>query len=120
MAARVAPSDVTAIFSTSIGNTALTVHITSAHLIIEQYIGTAGWDEDLATELERWLAAHLACTQDPQIKNERIGDASQTFEGQFGLGLDLTRYGQQVKILDTTGTLAASLGKGKAVFIVNS
>jgi len=40
--------------------------------------------------------------------------ASIRYQGRTGLGLAATLYGQQVKMLDTSGTLA-NLGKKKSV-----
>jgi hypothetical protein len=56
--------------------------------------------------IERWLAAHLACTIDPQIAEETVGAGKWKYDGRTGMGLDSTRYGQQVRLLDHKGTLA--------------
>ena len=91
--------------------------ITAASLTIDQHLSGQGLSNELLKEIERWLAAHLAAVYQPAAASEREGDKSATYEGQTGLGLDFTRYGQQVKLLDPTGTLA-NLGRRKAKFQV--
>ena len=57
--------------------------------------------------IERWLAAHFYSIYEPRAKNERAGSVGETIESKVGLGLDVTRYGQQAQLLDTNGGLAA-------------
>lgn len=57
-------------------------------------------------EIETWLAAHFYGLRDAQYQSKSTGGASATFQGQTGLCLDLTWWGQTAKILDTTGYLA--------------
>ncbi len=61
--------------------------------------------------IERWLAAHYYAHSDQLFAKKKTGDASATFQGEFGKGLDSTQYGQTAKRLDTSGCLA-SLDKG--------
>ena len=64
--------------------------------------------DDAALELiERWLAAHFYHVFDPRRVQERADVISATYEGKSGLYLDFTRYGQQAKLLDFNGHLAA-------------
>ena len=72
---------------------------------------------DLQKEIQRWLSAHFLAMYDQRVTSEKTGDASYTYEGTTGMGLDSTRYGQQAKILDITGTLADA-GKTQAFFEV--
>lgn len=66
----------------------------------------------LLAEIEKYLAAHFYAIRDPQYQAKRTERASAEFQGKTGMGLDLTHWGQQAKLLDVTGTLAA-LDKGK-------
>lgn len=67
-------------------------------------------------QIEQWLTAHLlASTVARMGTQEKLGEASITYQGHFGAGLDSTPYGQMVKTLDTTGVLAAK-GKRKITF----
>ena len=72
---------------------------------------------DLKKEIQRWLSAHFLSMYDQRVSSEKTGDASYTYEGQTGMGLDSTRYGQQAKILDITGTLADA-EKNQSIFEV--
>lgn len=79
-------------------------------LVTEKCTGDAGPDPAYtATRLElieRWLAAHFYAIRDPRTTNEKAGPVGAAYESKVDLGLDLTRYGQQAKILDTNGGLA--------------
>lgn len=64
--------------------------------------------------IERWVAAHLYCMADPIYQSKSHGGASGQFQGQSGLYLDQTRYGQTALTLDWTGCLAAVSTKARA------
>lgn len=57
--------------------------------------------------IERWLAAHFYQMSDPGYASESTAGASVSYQGQTGMYLELTRYGQMAMTLDTSGTLAA-------------
>jgi len=124
MGQRVTPAMVEEIFDNP-SSVALTPFITAASLIVDDLAGGCGSSLGVPhlVEIERWLSAHLASIHSDSRGEEevKIGDASIKFEGDSsgGLGLDFTRYGSQVKILDTSGCLA-SLGKPRAKFSVIS
>jgi hypothetical protein len=63
-------------------------------------------------EIERYLSAHFYEHKDPQFSQEKTGDASATYQGEFGMGFNSTKWGQTAKMLDETGFLA-SLDKPK-------
>ena len=108
--ARVTDVEVKEILDTIIDTTPF---ITAANLIVTEKLGGSDLSSAMLKEIERWLSAHLACSMDPRAKLESLGDGSKSYEGQTDLGLDNTKYGQNVKLLDTTGVLA-SLGKQAA------
>lgn len=62
-------------------------------------------------ELERYLAAHFYEHRDPQVSREKTGEASATFQGEFGKGLESSKWGRTALMLDETGLLK-SLDKG--------
>lgn len=111
MANRVTSSEVKEIIDTDIAD--VTVFITPANLIVTAKLANNGLAETHLKEIERWLAAHFVATKDQRIQSTGIGSTSVSYQGQTGLGLDSTFYGQQVKVLDTTGELNR-LGKIKA------
>ena len=103
--ARVTDADVKQILDTDVSTTPF---ILSANLLVDQWLLDKGLSEALLTEIERWVAAHLTCMLDPRETAKAMGDSRVNFEaGRLGMGLQATRYGQQVLLLDTTGTLAA-------------
>jgi hypothetical protein len=100
---RVTDDEVKEILNTTIDTTAF---IRAAHVMVENMLASAGLGETTLIEIERWLAAHFACCYDPRETSVTIGNSRADFEGQTGKGLDFTRYGQMVKLLDTSGLLA--------------
>lgn len=64
---------------------------------------------DTATlkEIERYLAAHCYAHRDQQYTSKSTGSASGSFQGQYGMRLEGTKWGQMALTLDFTGTLAS-------------
>lgn len=109
--ARVTDAEVKEIFDTDIADT--TPFITVANILVTDVLGSESLSTTLLKEIERWLAAHFASMRDPRIQREKLGDADVTYHGKSAMGLDGTPYGQQAKLLDTSGKLE-SIGKMKA------
>jgi len=63
-------------------------------------------------EIEKYLAAHFYEHHDQALAEEKTGDASGAYQGEWGKGFDGSTWGQSAKLLDTTGYLA-SLDKGR-------
>lgn len=107
--ARVTSSEVKEILNTTL---TLDAFITAANLIVTDHLGTSGLSAERLKEIERWLTAHFAVVRDvdENVMSKSTGDASVSIMGKSGLGLDGSRYGQQVKLLDSTGRLS-DLGK---------
>ena len=62
--------------------------------------------DDLLTQIEVQLAAHFYAVQrDPQYQSESTSGASGSFQGQTGLSLQATHYGQTAMLFDVTGVL---------------
>lgn len=114
---RVSAEDVKEILDTDLSNTVIGAFINAANITVTKLLGSkTALSEEQRIEIERWLSAHLiACTKDHQAKSEAAGDASVTYQGQTEMALDSTHYGQMVKFLDTTGTLAAKDKKQAAM-----
>lgn len=117
MANRVTVAEVKEIIETVASDAAIGAHITAANLIVTRNLAGSDLGDDTLKEIERWLAAHFVAVQDMRKKSESIGDSSETNMGNAGMGLDFTPYGQQVKLLDATGTLA-TIGQKRAFFEV--
>ncbi len=90
-------------------------------------IATLMVDEDLATltpvmsddrllQIELYLAGHfLAITEERGgLAGSETGESKETYFVKSDQGLNLTRFGQQAILLDTTGTLAAIAKSGSA------
>jgi len=70
---------------------------------------------DALFEVERYLAAHLYAARDQLYTSRSTGGASGSFQGQFGMRLDSTDYGQRAMLFDCTGVLQSiNQGKSKA------
>ena len=111
---RVTSDEVLEIIDTDLTN--ITPFISAANIIVTDRLGSAGIGSELLKEIERWLAAHFLAVREPNVKSETVGGASATYETSvLGKRLEGTSYGQQVLILDPTGSLA-QLGKKKASF----
>lgn len=114
MANRVEHFEVLEIIDTSLGDTI--PFITAANLIVTEKLGDSSLSAAHLKEIERWLAAHLIAIRDPKASMEKVGEAQvQYISPKTGLGLEGTSYGQQVLLLDTTGTLN-SIGKQAVSF----
>ena len=119
MANRVVGQEVKEIIDTDKTNIEVEPFIAASNAMIEEHLVGQGLGAALLKEIERWLAAHFLAIADPREDFVWIGEARARFGGKFGLGLDFTAYGQQVKMLDTTGILA-NMGKPRASFAVIS
>ena len=111
---RVTGAEVKEIIDTTLTEVQIAPFITAANLTITDMLGASTvLSSDQLKEIERWLAAHFVAIRDPRISREKTEEAEATYHGKSDMGLDHTPYGQQVKMLDTTGTLT-NLGKRKA------
>jgi hypothetical protein len=57
--------------------------------------------------IERWLAAHCYAMNDPTYQSKNTEGASATFQGQAGMHLEQTRFGQMAMDLDYSGCLTS-------------
>lgn len=101
--------------------TDLAPYIDSASVIIDRVLACATRRGVTlsATELElmeRWLAAHAYAQMDRLRKKQEIhagpGKVVGEYQGQWGMYLDSTSYGQFAQSLDASGCLAA-IGRQK-------
>jgi len=58
----------------------------------------------LLKRIEQWLAAHFIAVRDVRSAEE---EHAGVYQYKVDLGLDVTMYGQQAKLLDISGALAA-------------
>lgn len=117
MAVRATAAEVDQIMDleSSFSDTDIERYITVASAIVDDVLGNdTTLSSTLMEEIECWLAAHLiASTRARMGKVERLGEARIDYMGQFGKNLELTPYGQTVKMLDSTGKMG-EIGKTRA------
>lgn len=66
--------------------------------------------------IERWLSAHFYCMSDaPYASHSHLG-RSASFQGQTGMYLEATKYGQTAAALDPSGCLVAISKNQRASF----
>ncbi len=108
MANRVDATEVKEIIETALSDAVIEAFIGAANITVTGFLGSSTLTAAQLKEIERWFTAHLiASTRERQKASEGAGGASVTWHGNTDMGLDATLYGQQVKLLDTTGTFSA-------------
>ena len=118
------PEDVVAVLPTLDSRVSPLPFIITAHAIVSRQLMNPGLipapaggvdgdgnlllDTGLLTQIEIWLAAHLASIADAMHASESgTGRSASRALPQMGEGLKATSHGRQVMALDYTGTLAA-------------
>jgi hypothetical protein len=104
--ARTTSTAVCAIIDTSLGDESIAAFIRTANQMVTAHLGSVGLDGTLLTEIETYLTAHFITLRERRVMSESADGVSFTYEGQSGVGLDATGYGQTAQVLDTSGTLA--------------
>lgn len=106
--ARIEASEVLEIMpdETVLTETTILPYITSANIFITDLLVAEGLSDDLLTEIERWLSAHMATVSKDRIsKEEGAGGAYIKWAGKWEDELASTQFGQMVLMLDTSNTL---------------
>lgn len=94
------------IYDTSLTDSQLMAFMNDANLFVTEELVGLGMSAARLEAIEKYLAAHFASLRDVRTERESIGgEWSFTVQGETGMNLDATFYGQQAKLLDTTGTL---------------
>lgn len=80
-----------------------------ATLLVDENLASAGLSAARLKQIELYLSAHYTAVtvERGALSVSKLGDALETYKGDYTQGLNLTRYGQQAITLDTSGTLAA-------------
>jgi len=96
----------------SVNSPSLQPFIDTANVIVSRVAtcATAKGKTLSSTELElieRWLAAHGYAMVDQPYQSKTTQQASATFQGRTGMGLEATKYGQQALSVDYSGCLKA-------------
>jgi len=112
MANRVTDDEVFEIIETSL--TDIDVFINTANLMVTGYLTGKGLSDATMKEIEKYISAHILSLRDPRTKSVGVDVLSESYQGQWGLGLNGTSYGQTAILLDTSGTLAMLAKNGGA------
>jgi len=94
-----------------------TPFIKVANLLVNSHV-TCTDDEEILTEIERWLAAHFVGIRDKEVKSYSIGDIKQSFAVNTGANLNATEYGQQAILLDPCNELEKLNKKQASVGVI--
>ncbi len=83
--------------------------IATASLIVTEDLANQGLSTGRLKQIELYLAAHFAAIKDEHgaLMKSKTLNAEEQYGGSFTQGLNLTRYGQQAIVFDTSGVLAA-------------
>lgn len=119
MVVRTTPAKVQSVLDSNYdGKTSLVAKIEAASLLVNKVVacmvarGLPAHDSTTLEMLERYITAHLYLFHDKGMQSESKGKASGSFQGQTGLGLQSTDYGQFALTLDDSGCLMQiDLGK---------
>lgn len=103
-------------------DTSLEGFLADANLIITEDLAGKGLSAARLKTIEKYVAAHfsLMLTERGGLTSSRQGDSQDNYTSMSALGnkaiagFQLTRYGQQAILLDTSGTLAA-LSRGPSL-----
>lgn len=103
--ARTTSEAVLAIIEESDPDVSMDPFIETANALVEALLAEHYADAHLEL-IERWLAAHFYAVRFPRATQETVRGISEKYESYVRLALDITRYGQQVRLLDYLGILA--------------
>lgn len=106
----------------AMNSTDIESYILGANALVTKILGSdTSIGSVLKEDIERWFTAHMiACTRHRTTTEEKVGDASIKFTGQFKENLSSTPYGQMVLQLDITGKMANIGKKGASMYAVIS
>ena len=84
----------------------LSPFIRVANTLINEHLDDQELSQALLREIGLYLAAHFAFLYEGQVKSEKIGASSTTFNMATDLALLSTTFGQTAIFLDPSGKLA--------------
>jgi hypothetical protein len=85
--------------------------VETANLMVTAYLASTDQTADALREVETYLAAHFVSLRDRLVKSEAAGGVRFDYQGETGMGLDSSHYGQTAKLLDSSGVLKEIDGK---------
>ena len=120
--ARTTATEVKQILDTDLADPIVDAYIVGANALVTEVIGNnTSLSDTLKEEIERWLTAHMiAATRERQLVSGEAGGAKAVYMGKTEMGLNSTLYGQQVMVLDASGSFAALGGKSATILAITS
>lgn len=120
--ARVTPSEVRLVVRLSseaaITDGDMATHIGVASRLVDDLLGTKGLSDARLKDIELYISAHFAALFDRGVMamESAAGPARDRYYAESAIGkyLDLTIWGQQARVLDTSGTLAETVTEDAA------
>lgn len=79
-----------------------------AEVLVDDLLADVGHSDALLRKIGVYLSAHFAYLKEGQVKSEKIGDSSTTFNMATGLGLESTTFGQMAMTLDSSKKLSTA------------
>lgn len=108
---RVTASEVKKNFDTDLSDGEIDAWVNTATELVDEI---AAADSSIGStrleQIELALTRHFASAQDPRLESYNVGGSSGSYQGETGMHINSTVYGQQAAALDPTGTLS---GMGK-------
>ncbi len=120
MANRTDSAAVCAVLETSLGDEQVDPFVDTANILVTEYLASSSLSAAILKEIETYLAAHFVTLRDRRAKQERADGVGFTLEGDFGMGLDSSQYGQTAQILDSTGVLSQLSDDARVGFIAKA
>jgi len=126
MAARTSAAEVRLIMDNltedNLSDTRVESFILGANALVTKILGD---DSSIGTvlleDIERWFTAHMiASTVWKTTTEEKLGDATVKYTGEWKQNLSSTPYGQMVLQLDITGKMANIGKKGAGIYAITS
>lgn len=98
----------------------LQVFVDTANVVTTRVAACAVRNDDPLTSdelelIERWLSAHAYAMSDQTYAGKSTGGASGSFQGQTGMRLEATKYGQMALSIDHSGCLAKIANKSNRI-----
>lgn len=80
--------------------------IAVATLLVDDELDDTDMSDDRLTQIELWLSAHFASVVYMKAAMEKAGPVTETVQYKVDLNFNVTVFGQQALLLDTSGKLA--------------
>lgn len=109
--ARTTMSRVRSILDTALTDDQLSAFIDVANRMVTAYLTGTDQTAETLEDVETFLAAHFVTLRERIARSEGADGIRFDYQGETGMGLDSSHYGQTAKLLDTSGVLKERDGK---------